>query len=122
MRNPPIVTGAIQSAVDFLASLGVSATRRPAIKKERFNREHLPTPESFWGERQVKLSGKKGWASTNCILHEDNSPSMRVNTESGAFFCHSCGAKGGDVLAAYMLMTGADFVTAAKALGAWEEK
>ena len=112
---------AMNSAYEFLASLGVSAPLKPA-RKPRFNREHLPTPESFWADHRIMLAGRQGWVSAKCIFHEDSSPSLRVNTESGAFFCHGCGAKGGDVLAAYMLMTGADFVTAAKSLGAWEIK
>lgn len=44
---------------------------------------------------------------------------MRVNLESGAWVCMSCGQKGGDVLAYELATTGADFVDAAKALGAW---
>ena len=45
---------------------------------------------------------------------------MRINTHTGAFVCMAgCGAKGGDVLAYEMADTGTDFVTAAKAIGAW---
>lgn len=44
---------------------------------------------------------------------------MRVNIKSGAWVCMSCGQKGGDVLAYEMKVTGADFVDAARALGAW---
>ena len=44
---------------------------------------------------------------------------MRINTESGAFVCMACGAKGGDVLAYYMQAHGLEFIDAAKALGAW---
>ena len=43
---------------------------------------------------------------------------MFFNT--GAFRCMVCGAKGGDVLAFYMLRHGLRFIDAAKALGAWE--
>lgn len=57
-----------------------------------------------------------------CIFHDDHHASLGINAESGGFFCHACGAKGGDVLAAHQLIIGCDFVTAAKALGAWEEK
>ena len=44
---------------------------------------------------------------------------MRINTRSGAWVCMACGAKGGDVVAYEMQMSGMDFVEAAKALGAW---
>jgi len=57
-----------------------------------------------------------------CVFHDDHHASLGINTETGGFFCHACGAKGGDVLSAYQLLVGCDFVTAAKAFGAWEEK
>jgi hypothetical protein len=44
---------------------------------------------------------------------------MRVNTATGAWVCMACGEKGGDVLAYQMAVTGAEFMEAAKALGAW---
>ena len=44
---------------------------------------------------------------------------MRVNTSTGAWVCMSCGKKGGDVLAYAIAVGGADFVAAAKAIGAW---
>ncbi len=44
---------------------------------------------------------------------------MRINTANGAWVCMSCGAKGGDVLAYERAVTGADFMDAAKAIGAW---
>ena len=57
-----------------------------------------------------------------CVFHEDQHASLGVNSETGGFFCHACGVKGGDVLAAQQLLLGCDFITAAKTLGAWEEK
>ena len=46
---------------------------------------------------------------------------MRVNVATGSWVCMSCGEKGGDVLAYELAVTGADFVDAAKAIGAWVE-
>jgi hypothetical protein len=46
---------------------------------------------------------------------------MRVNLASGGWCCMACGMSGGDVLAYEMRRTNADFVTAAKSLGAWED-
>jgi CHC2 zinc finger len=109
-----------QAASSFLASLGISTN--PAQKKSSFNRALLPSPESFWAEHGVNLQNRHGWVLVKCAFHEDSHPSMSVNAELGAFACHSCGAKGGDVLAAYRLLTGCDFMTAAKALNAWETK
>lgn len=38
-----------------------------------------------------------------CPFHEDHSAgSFKVNLDSGAFICFSCGAKGGDIIA-YMI-------------------
>jgi hypothetical protein len=45
--------------------------------------------------------------------------SFFVNLKHGAFFCHNCGAKGGDVLAFIRLRHGLDFKSAAQSLGAW---
>jgi hypothetical protein len=109
-----------QAASMFLASLGVSTN--PLQKKSSFNRSLLPSPESFWAEHGVNLQGRHGWILVKCAFHEDGHPSLNVHVESGAFKCHACGAKGGDVLAAYRLLTGCDFMTAAKALNAWEKK
>jgi hypothetical protein len=46
---------------------------------------------------------------------------MRVNLESGAWVCMLYAQKVGDVLAYEMQATGADFVDAARALGAWTD-
>jgi hypothetical protein len=41
-----------------------------------------------------------GWVSGGlCPFHDDQQAgSFRVNLDSGAFLCFSCGAKGGDIL------------------------
>ena len=85
-----------------------------------FDRTLLPEPTTFYENQGLKLTGPRSakWKTTACIFH-GGSDSMRVNTASGAFVCMSCGAKGGDVLAYEMQSTGADFVKAAKELGAW---
>ena len=44
---------------------------------------------------------------------------MRINITNGAFKCMNCLVGGGDVLSYYMQLHGADFVQAAKTLGAW---
>ena len=85
-----------------------------------FDRTLLPEPTTFYENQGLKLTGPRSakWKTTACIFH-GGSDSMRVNTASGAFVCMACGAKGGDVLAYEMQSTGADFVKAAKELGAW---
>ena len=85
-----------------------------------FDRALLPEPTTFYENQGLKLTGPRSakWKTTACIFH-GGSDSMRVNTASGAFVCMACGAKGGDVLAYEMQSTGADFVEAAKSIGAW---
>lgn len=83
-----------------------------------FDRDRLPEPIGYFEGQALKLSKRGKWRTTECRFH-GGSDSMRINTATGAWVCMSCGAKGGDVLAYEMATTGVDFVTAAKALGAW---
>lgn len=83
-----------------------------------FDRELLPDPKTYFESTGLTLQGVGKWRSTTCQFH-GGTKAMRVNLESGAWVCMSCGQKGGDVLAYELAATGADFVDAAKALGAW---
>ena len=86
-----------------------------------FKSEKLPEPINFFSENGLELIGKGKWRTTKCIFH-GGSDSMRVNVSKGAWVCMAgCGARGGDVLSYYMAVNGVDFVSAAKALGAWDE-
>ena len=84
-----------------------------------FSRVLLPDPATYFEERGLKLSGPRSakWKSTSCVFHI-GSDSMRINTVTGAWVCMACGKKGGDVLAYEMASTGAEFVDAAKSIGA----
>jgi phage/plasmid primase-like uncharacterized protein len=85
-----------------------------------FDRNLQPDPTSYYENQGLKLTGprKAKWKTTECKFH-GGSDSMRVNTATGAWVCMSCGVKGGDVLAYEIAVTGADFVEAAKTIGAW---
>ena len=85
-----------------------------------FDRNLLPDPTAYFEEQGLKLTGPRRakWKTTACNFH-GGSDSLRVNTGTGAWVCMSCGEKGGDVLAYELAATGADFVDAAKAVGAW---
>lgn len=86
-----------------------------------FIRENLPDPVTYFEAEGLKLDGRGKWRTTECKFH-GGSDSMRINLASGAFVCMAgCGARGGDVLAYHMAAHGLDFITAAKALGAWQE-
>lgn len=111
----------VQSAKKMMSSVGLNANTASTIKQSRFNRTKLPSPEAFWNSQGVTFKSKKGWVMVKCIFHDDSHPSLGINTKTGGFFCHACGAKGGDVVSAYQLLAGCNFVTAAKALSAWEK-
>lgn len=83
-----------------------------------FDRNHLPDAVSYFDGEGLKLTSRGKWRTTSCIFH-GGSDSMRINIASGGWCCMACDAKGGDVLAYHMQAHGQDFVTAAKALGAW---
>ena len=85
-----------------------------------FIRSLLPDPITYFENKGLKLSGPRSheWETIACVFH-GGSDSMRVKVTTGAWVCMNCGAKGGDVLAYEMQSTGADFVKAAKELGAW---
>ena len=87
----------------------------------QFERTALPDPASYYTERAaLRLVGCGHWRSTVCPFHDDTRPSLRVNTETGAYRCMVCGAKGGDVLAFHRARHGLSFVQAARDLGAWK--
>lgn len=52
-----------------------------------------------------------GWRDGGlCVFHADNSAgSFRVNLDTGAFCCFSCGAKGADIIAFTQLRDGLSF-------------
>lgn len=111
----------IESANKLMSSIGLNVNISGTTIKSRFNRDMLPSPQTFWTSHGITFKSGKGWIMATCIFHKDHHPSLGINTETGGFFCHACGAKGGDVVSAHQLLVGCDFVTAVKALGAWED-
>jgi hypothetical protein len=91
-----------------------------SIRKLGFDRNCLPTAADYYrpvfGDPRFNASG---WAQVHCVFHEDGHASLSIHRERGAFRCFACDARGGDVLAFEMLRSGADFKSAARALGAW---
>ncbi len=84
-----------------------------------FDRRLLPKPVDDYAGEGLKLLGRGAWRDALCPSHQDTSPSLRVNMETGAFRCMACGARGGDVLAFHMRRHALRFIDAAKSLGAW---
>ena len=89
-------------------------------RQSSFRRDRLPDPAEYYRKHLHKLHIRGEWADSRCPFHEDSTPSLSVSLTHGGFICRGCGASGGDVLAFHMRLTGVDFVTAAKELGAWE--
>ncbi len=83
-----------------------------------FARDRLPDWADYADRMGLVLTGSGRWRTTRCDFHGGRD-SLRVNTESGGWICMACGAKGGDVLAHYMLLSGSDFRQGARDLGAW---
>jgi CHC2 zinc finger len=93
---------------------------RKSMRKHGFDRNRLPPVADYYqpifGDLRFNASG---WAQMRCIFHEDGHASLSIHRERGAFRCFTCDTRGGDVLAFEMLRSGADFKSAARALGAW---
>jgi hypothetical protein len=83
-----------------------------------FDRNLLPDSTAYFEQHGLRLAGLGKWKTTACQFH-GGSDSMRINVASGGWCCMNCGAKGGDVLAYAMQLSGLEFVEAAKQLGAW---
>jgi hypothetical protein len=89
-----------------------------------FDRSALPLPRDFYQDECGKLSRpSRGWVRSRCPLHGgDNPTSFAVNLNSGGFYCHACGAKGGDVVAFAMFRYKLDFRDACAKLGVWKSE
>lgn len=72
----------------------------------------LPSPQYYYKGVFGCLPNHVEWASVKCCFHPDSRPSLSVNLKSGGFFCHGCGARGGDLIDFVRLNLGADFPTA----------
>lgn len=83
-----------------------------------FDRSRLPDALEYFAAEGVTLTGKGKWRTGPCEAH-GGTDSLRVSVPAGGFVCMACGVKGGDVLNFHMQRHGLDFVSAAKALGAW---
>src|ERR1700730_7426010 len=92
---------------------------RQSMRKRGFDRKLLPPVADYYrpifGDPRFNASG---WAQVRCVFHEDGHASLSIHRERGAFRCFACDARGGDMLAFEILRSGADFKSAARALGA----
>lgn len=88
-------------------------------KPSHFRHSLLPKPVGYFAAHGIKLFGTGIWKSALCPFHNDNTPSLRINIETGGFRCMACGQHGGDILAFHMQHYGLRFNEAARQLGAW---
>src|SRR4051812_18417343 len=84
-----------------------------------FCQELLPDPITYYTEQRLTLRGSGPWRTGLCPFHEEKHPSFSVNIENGAFRCHACNERGGDVLAFHMRRYELSFKEAARELCAW---
>lgn len=96
------------------------ATAHARARRFGLNRRLLPTPDTYFEQIGLKLTGHGEWRDAVCPFHDDTRPSLRVRLDSGAFRCMVCGARGRDVIAFHMKLKTLPFIEACKALGAWE--
>lgn len=91
-----------------------AATLKSAIAPAAFYRVEVPTMPTPRRDH--------GWVDGGlCPFHDDHrARNFRVNLDTGAFTCFSCGAKGADVIAFTRLRHGLSFPDALAALAdAW---
>lgn len=93
--------------------------------KGKFNRLNLPEPILVIHQLglEIEKTNSKGYFQLRCPFHKkgnEKTPSLNLHKISGHYRCYACNAKGGDILAFYINITGKSFVIAAKELGAWE--
>lgn len=111
-----------ESKESATAEPGARPTAAPAPGQVRyvFDRSRLPDPLEFYTGWGLTITGRGVWRRANCVFCESRD-NFNFHTQSGGFHCWSCPARGGDVVAFVMAARGADFMTAAKELGACVE-
>ena len=88
-----------------------------------FRRELLPAARGFYENEvgQLTKPDRKGWRRGRCPFHQSKSGKSFSVHQDGAFFCHGCGVKGGDIIAFVRKREGLSFQDACKSLGCWED-
>jgi len=96
-------------------------TKKSDKHKRKFDRDSLPAAHDYYANELKRFYPKKRQATSLCPFHNERHPSFSVNLKSGAFFCFSCGASGGDIIAFHMKRHNLNFINACKDLGVWHE-
>ena len=114
MKKPPM-TGAVKQYLNAVDRLYCKTNRpdihtiKAAIPPAEFYPHDLP---------DMRPTNKSGWQDGGlCPFHNDTKAgSFRVNLDTGGYYCFSCGAKGGDIVAFTMQRDGLTFPDALKQL------
>jgi DNA primase len=91
---------------------------RAFARTRGLDRSRLPHPIEYYARHFAQLKGRGMWMQARCCFHEDDTPSLSLNTETGRYHCFGCDARG-DLISFQMRRHGQDFKSACKALGAW---
>lgn len=84
----------------FKTTLNKSDCKPFSAKNQRGKpHNYLPSPFYYYQKMFPSIISESEWVSVRCCFHNDRNPSLSINLKSGGFFCHACGAKGGDVIA-----------------------
>lgn len=87
-----------------------------------FLRENLPNPRGYYAAQFPSMKchyQSPLWISVLCCFHDEVSPSLRINLNSGGFICFGCGVKGGDIVAFHQRRYGLSFVQTIDFFHAW---
>lgn len=78
--------------------------------------EWLPSPFFYYKTIFPYINNGKEWINVRCCFHKEKNPSLSLNLISGGFYCHACGAKGGNLIAFDMLRNGTSYKDSAERL------
>ena len=93
--------------------------RRFIITPETIKRSIAPHDFFSKEQQQPNLNSKSSkWATAGlCPFHDDTKTgTFKINLETGAFKCWSCGARGGDIITFLQMRDGLSFPEALKKL------
>ncbi|MBZ0095026.1 MAG: hypothetical protein K8H75_06520 [Sulfuricella sp.] len=88
---------------------------KTAVQKLQDVKAYIPPADFYRAELSAMPPPRGGgWRDGGlCVFHTDNhAGSFRVNLDTGAFCCFSCGAKGSDIIAFIQLRDGLSFLEA----------
>jgi len=119
MITPKKQAAGVQAETAFNTNLNRSNFKPFSTKNQRgIPRNWLPSPFYYYKKIFPNITNGSEWASVCCCFHKDANPSLSLNLKSGGFFCHACGAKGGDLIVFHRLHKNTGFSEAVEQLKA----